>query len=610
MLVKYNPTNTLHKSTIGALCSGVECKLTLLLDRCVAPSKVLLHITDDTNNISNQYQLTQDIVIDGMDSYVLSVDFPKGLYWYYFVLEGVSYEQYIGIGSDLEASLYYDNVRPWQLSVYDQRYDTPQWLNDGVMYQIMVDRFCPKGKVVPTEDKIMREWGQDPYYQELDGSVTNRDFFGGTLAGITSKLDYLHSLGVTTVYLNPIFTAYSNHKYDTENYEQIDSMFGTKGDFDTLVSNANARGMHIILDGVFNHVGVDSIYFNKSGKQGDNVGAFQDKDSPLREWFGFRPDGSYESWWNFATLPRINGNVPSAQQYFCGEQGIVPYWIQQGISGWRLDVVDEVCDNMLDKIVSSAKGARANSAIIGEVWEDASNKMAYGERRRYFDGSQLDSVMNYPLKDSIIEFVRHGNVFSLKYTIFNILNNYPLHIRNNLMNILGTHDTKRIVTALAGDLSDHMTKEQLSKMHLNEAQHIAGVKLLKLAVVLQYTMFGFPSVYYGDEAGLEGYRDPFCRRCYPWGRENRQLIDFYTRMGQLRKMPVFADGDFRLEYADNSVVVYNRSLDDSHVVMSVNRGTFSFCVTLDGIYIDYLTGRVHNGSADIQPDQAMILIKQ
>ncbi len=610
MLVKYNPTNTLHKSTIGALCSDVDCKLTLLLDARVAPTKVWLHIIEDKNNISNEYQLTQDIVIDGMDSYVLSVNFPKGLYWYYFRLEGVSYEQYIGVGADLEASMYYDSVKPWQLSVYDAKYATPQWLNDGVMYQIMVDRFCHKGKVVPTEDKQMRVWGQDPYYQEPDGSVTNRDFFGGTLAGITSKLGYLQSLGVTTLYLNPIFSAYSNHKYDTENYESIDSMFGTKKDFDTLVAKAKDKGMHIILDGVFNHVGVDSVYFNKSGKQGDNVGAYQDKQSYMREWFGFRPDGSYESWWNFDTLPRINGNVPSAQQYFCGEKGIVPYWIGEGISGWRLDVVDEICDSMLDKITSSAKEAMSDSAIIGEVWEDASNKMAYGERRRYFEGAQLDSVMNYPLKDSIIEFVRYGNVFSLKYAIFNILNNYPLHVRNNLMNILGTHDTKRIVTALAGDVSDHCSRVQLSKMQLTEAQHLTGVKLLQLAVVLQYTLFGFPSVYYGDEAGLEGYRDPFCRRCYPWGRENRQLLDFYTRMGQLRKMPVFADGDFFLVHADSSVVVYNRSLDDSHVVVSVNRSSFSFCITLDGKYVDYLTGREHSGSADIQPDQAMILIRQ
>ncbi len=610
MLVKYNPTNTMCKSTIGAIASGSDCVLTLYLDPCVAPEKVWLCITEDKHKISNKYVLTRGDVVDGYDSYSVTINFAKGLYWYYFRLDGVSYEQYIGIGADLEACMFYDNVIPWQLSVYQSKYNTPQWLNDGVMYQIMVDRFCHKGKVVPTEDKQMRQWGEDPYYQEADGSVTNRDFFGGTISGIASKLDYLASLGVKTLYLNPIFSAYSNHKYDTENYETIDSMFGTKADFDKLILALNKRGMRLILDGVFNHVGVNSVYFNKSKKWGDKVGAFNDNSSPYRQWFGFRSDGSYESWWNFETLPRINGDVASAQQYFCGDNGIVPRWILEGASGWRLDVVDEVSDAMLDKIVSSAKGAMANSAIIGEVWEDASNKMAYGHRRRYFEGEQLDSVMNYPLKDGIIEFVRYRNVFALKYAIFNLLNNYPLHVRNNLMNILGTHDTKRIITALAGDNTDHCSREQLSKISLTEAQHKPGVKLLKLAVVLQYTLCGFPSLYYGDEAGLEGDRDPFCRRCYPWGRENRQLIGFYTHMGRLRQMAVFADGDFTLMHADKSVIVYSRVDKKDKAVVAVNRDSYSFCVTLDGQYIDYLTGRVHCGSADVQPDQAMILIKQ
>jgi glycosidase len=561
-------------------------------------------------NVNKEYQLLCDYNGEGYDNFVVNIELPEGLYFYYFKMDGVPYERYIGIDGDFNACLMYENVRPWQLSVYKQCYETPKWLNSGIMYQIYVDRFNPVGDVIPTEDKIMRKWGEQPYYQEADGSVKNRDFFGGTLKGVTEKLDYLKSLNVKTIYLNPIFTAYSNHKYDTEDYETIDSMLGTREDFDELLKKSAALGMSVILDGVFNHVGSSSKYFNKDKKYGSG-GAFWDKKSPYRSWFNFDKKGGYECWWNFDTLPRINGESLGAQDYFTGKDGIVPRYIEVGVKGWRLDVVDEVPDAMLDKIVSSAKAADSQSVIIGEVWEDASNKIDYGVRRRFFGGRQLDSVMNYPLRNAIIAFIKDGNEYALKAATFNIVNNYPLHVRNNLMNVLGTHDTARILTTLAGDTVDNSAKERMSRMRLNENQYVFGINLLKLATILQYTMFGFPSVFYGDEVGLEGYRDPFCRVCYPYGRENKLLLDFYRHMGRLRDLAVFRDGTFNTIVAKHCVFAFERTSPDhaQKAVVCVNRADVNFNLILDGTYIDQLTGRTYTNHADVVPFEAVVLLK-
>lgn len=609
ILVKYNPVKEFYKSIVGAVPQDVKFGVRVQVNNCISPDKMFMCVYAD-DGFKTEFAMYQDRCEEGFCNFVADVSLKKGLYWYYFRMEGVQNEQYIGKTEQGNAGLFYDNVKSWQLSVYDKKYQTPRWLNNGVCYQIMVDRFNSVGKVVPTEDKIMRRWGEQPYYQEEDGRVTNRDFFGGTLKGVEKKLPYLRSLNVKTIYLNPIFTAYSNHKYDTEDYENIDSMFGTNEDFVSLCHAADKLGISIILDGVFNHVGSSSKYFNKEGKYGKG-GAYNDKKSPYRSWFNFDENNNYECWWNFETLPRINAENKQAQQYFCGENGIVPMWLKRGAAGWRLDVVDEIADCMLDKIVQSAKKQDPQCAIIGEVWEDASNKTDYGVRRRYFEGAQLDSVMNYPLQKAIIAFVRDGNVWQLHETAFNILNNYPLHVRNNLMNILGTHDTLRILTELAGDRVGNSSKHVMSKTKLSDSQYNRGIELLKLAVVLQYTFFGFPCVYYGDEAGMEGYRDPFCRGCYPWGKENKLLRDFYTEMGQLRNMNVFCNGDFDEMVARDGFYAFQRSSNDSgeKVVVAVNRGSCENTVLLDGMYRDLLTGRLYSNSATVVPDSFVILEK-
>lgn len=608
--IRYNPTDEFYKSIVGAVQDGKRFGIRIQIHQQVNPSRVCLVVYSDDGNYHEEHVMYSDISGDGYDNYIADIQLKKGLYWYYFKMDGVSYERFIGIGEDQKASLYYDNVKPWQLSVYKKQYETPTWINKGVMYQVMVDRFCATGETVPNEDKIMRHWGEQPFYREEDGTVRNRDFFGGNLRGLTQKLPYLASLNVTTLYLNPIFKAYSNHKYDTEDYEIIDPMFGTLEDFTTLCEQADKLGIKIVLDGVFNHVGSGSKYFNRHKKYGDG-GAYNDVNSPYRDWFNIYPDGSYECWWNFQSLPRINAQNKGAQKYFCGKNGIVPYWLRTGASGWRLDVVDEIDDCMLDKIVSAAKKEKPDAVIIGEVWEDASNKIDYGKRRHYLDGSQLDSVMNYPLMNGIISFVRDGNEQVLARTVFDLVNNYPLFVRNNLMNILGTHDTIRILTNLAGTRLDNAPKEAMARAKMNDQQYKDGCKLLKIAAVLQYTFFGFPCVYYGDEVAMEGYKDPFCRCCYPWGEENKLMLDFYRRLGELRKLSVFSDGDFHQLVAERGVYAFERVCPETETqaIVAVNRGVDTYKLYLGDTYEDVLTGRKYSNSCHLQPNGYVILKK-
>ena len=609
--VKYNPTDEFYKSIVGAVPEGERVTVRLQINKCVNPQQVALVVYSDGGLVNNEYVMRREDGADDFDNYLCDLQLNKGLYWYYFKMEGVPYEKFIGIGGNKRPSLFFDNVQPYQLSVYKQKYKTPSWINKGVMYHVMVDRFCHSGKTVVTEDKILRPWGEQPYFREENGAVLHRDFFGGNLQGITEKLPYLASLNVKTLYLSPIFKAYSNHKYDTEDYETVDPMFGTVEDFTNLCKKAKEQGINVILDGVFNHTGSSSKYFNRDKKYGVG-GAYNDVKSPYRSWYNFGADNTYECWWNFPTLPRINALSSGPQKYFCDKQdGIVPSWIKCGASGWRLDVVDEIADPMLDKIVSSAKNAQKDAVIIGEVWEDASNKTAYGVRRHYLDGTQLDSVMNYPLKNAIIDFVRYGNEASLSHAVFDIVNNYPLHVRNNLMNILGTHDTSRVLTALAGDPIENSSREILATTRLTDQQYERGCQLLKMAALLQYTVFGFPCVFYGDEAGLEGYKDPFCRACYPWGRENKLLVDFYRRLGELRNMPVFQSGTFRELVAERGVYAFQRTalVPQTEVVVAANRGGQTYELHLDGVFEDMLSGRRYQGVCQLQQDAFVVLKK-
>ncbi len=430
---------------------------------------------------------------------------------------------------------------PFRMNVYADDFHTPAWAKSAVMYHIFVDRFAKSEKhTLPVRDnaRLNPDWDAGtPEYAPYPGApLANNEFFGGSLYGILEKLDYLQDLGVELLYLSPIFKAYSNHKYDTGDYSEIDEMFGGREAFEALLAETDRRGMHVILDGVFNHTGDDSLYFNRYGRY-DSVGAYQSPASPYHAWYTFRhfPD-AYEAWWGIPILPKLNNNNPPTRDFFLGEKGILRRYIANGTSGWRLDVADELPSDFLTELRTSVKSENPEALILGEVWENAADKVAYGQRRKYLSGYQLDSVMNYPFKNAILDYIRSKNAACLYDTVTELLSMYPPESASVLMNLLGTHDTERILTALGATDADYaLSNDGKAAFRLSEDKRAHAIQLLKLASVLEFTLPGLPSIFYGDEAGMEGFGDPFCRRPYPWGREDGTLREHYRVLAHLKR---------------------------------------------------------------------------
>ena len=419
-----------------------------------------------------------------------------------------------------------DETQEIQLTVYKREYHTPKWLSEGLMYQIFPDRFArSRHYQPPAQEKnyyFHESWGGMPFSgPDENGIVWNNDFFGGNLRGIEEQLPYLEELGVTVIYLNPIFRAFSNHRYDTANYLEIDPMLGTEADFASLCANAQDRGIRIIIDGVFNHTGSHSIYFNRDGAFPD-IGACQGPESPYYKWYHFThyPD-KYDCWWGIDTLPAVNEMEDSYRDFIIrGENSVIKHWLRLGASGIRLDVADELPDAFIAEVRDAVRSVRADGAVIGEVWEDASNKIAYGRRRRYFQGDELDSVMNYPLKDQLIHFINdHKDGQILQNQIVELMEHYPPAAFRCLMNILGTHDTQRILTVFSQGGADPAAARQK----------------LFLALLVWAFVPGIPCIYYGDELGMEGGRDPENRSCFEPRKGKREISLFYRRLLYFRK---------------------------------------------------------------------------
>ncbi len=537
--IPYNSRNTLHKSKFGALKEGENVVFKVIMPRSFGVSRVDLVIKSDSGSYKYLPMKWLSMEGDGEEWWALgyTAEAPD-IYFYHFEFEtawGRSFIKHSGSCLGRVSA----GEEDWQLSVYSKSFTTPDWLKGGLFYQIFPDRFYFSGQEkhgVPADRKLRDDIFDEPEWKPTsEGKVLNNDYFCGDLKGIEEKLDYIASLGVTCLYLNPIFEAQSNHRYDTADYSKIDPLLGTGEDLKSLCEKAREKGISVILDGVFSHTGDDSIYFNKYGRY-NSIGAYQSEKSPYYSWYKFinHPD-RYHSWWGISILPEVIEESEGFLDFITGKNGIAARWLRMGVRGWRLDVADELPDIFLDRFRKAVKEENPEALVLGEVWEDASNKFSYGQRRRYFSGKQLDSVMNYPFADAIISFIRTGKVEGFSDKILTILENYPKCVIDVLMNHIGTHDTMRAITQLAGESCDYRDRSWQSKTHLTIEQYEKGVKLLKLAAVIQYTLPGVPSLYYGDEAGMQGYKDPFNRFCYPWGKENGELIDFYRELGRIRK---------------------------------------------------------------------------
>ena len=468
--------------------------------------------------------------------------------------------------------------QPWQLTVYEDR-PAPAWFGEGVTYQIFPDRFCrlssPDSKGLLGQRTVHDVWEDQPRLgpDPLTGRW-NSDFFGGSLAGIRSKLDYLQSLSVTTLYLNPIFYAASSHRYDTADYRLIDPMLGTEDDLRTLCAEAKERGIHVILDGVFNHTGDDSRYFNRHGFF-DTPGAYQSKDSPWYDWFCFQhwPD-KYDAWWGIDTLPAVNEEAPSYRDFIItGQDSVIRRWLRCGADGWRLDVADELPDDFIASIRTVMEQEKPDSYLLGEVWEDGSNKIAYSRRRKYLLGREVHGLMNYPLRAAVLEYVRGGSAAAFRDTMEEQRENYPPAAFYGALNILGTHDTPRILTLLGTDTVP-APKESRAACHLSPEARQTASRRLTLAVMLLYTFPGSPTIYYGDEAGMEGFEDPMNRRTFPWGREDQRLTALYRTLGKLRcERRSLRAGDITYLTADGGLLIYRRQWEGEATYTLMNTGS-------------------------------------
>ena len=596
MSIYYNPLDLRCKSIIGGIKQNEKfvihvfgeesgpCQLVLQKDGLHEARLFNMHGTDD-----------------GWEQ-ELSIAEP-GLYFYYFRFSG----QLAGCGRfrNLEFT---DHISSYQILVYDENFRTPDWFKGGIMYQIFPDRFYSSGKVEVTPEKWLHQsWNEAPEYRmNGEGKVLNNDFFGGNIRGIIEKLDYLQSLHVSILYLNPIFRAFSNHRYDTGDFMQIDPTFGTEEEFGELVEECKKRGIRIMLDGVFNHTGDDSKYFNKYGRY-NSIGAYQSKNSEYYAWYNFiEYPNKYEAWWGIDNVPAVNESCPSYIDFITGEQGVLRHWLRYDIGGYRLDVADELPDEFIVKIRNAVKSANPDAVVLGEVWEDASNKIAYSKRRKYFQGKELDSVMNYPLKDAIIQFVTSGDTTVFRQTVAMLRDNYPKLVLDLLMNILGTHDTARILTALGGIRA--YNKDEMSRTKMDAETRKLAVKRLKAATVLLFTVFGVPCIYYGDEIGMEGYSDPFCRMPFAWDNMDTDILTHYRKLTKIRStLHVFADSEYKELYADTNCIVFERRKGKETLVVYMNLGHKKYLIKFKGKLYNLLQGGAYADKITILPQSYAVL---
>ena len=562
MKIPFDPSKSWHKSISGAVAAGNDLWLRVVLPRDFGVTACRLVISED-GKPDRIIDMTWDNT-DGIEEWWQTKIYlgSPSLLFYRFQYENSWGKTDIGPGAQSHLGEI-GSKEKWQITVYSPDFRTPDWIKGGIIYQIFPDRFCFSGhkkKNIPDDRVIRTDWGGLPeYHPDSKGIIRNNDYFCGDFKGIEEKLPYIASLGVNCIYLNPISSAHSNHRYDTADYMKPDVLLGTEEDFASLCKKASETGINIIIDGVYNHTGADSIYFDKYGRYG-KTGAYHNDSSPYYSWYNFgKTKNKYDSWWGIDTLPETNENDPSFSEYITGENGVIDKWLQLGAKGIRLDVADELPDEFLDKVRLAVKKNGNDNYLLGEVWEDATNKISHGGRRRFLRGAQLDSVMNYPFRDAIISFLLTANAEKFMHTVFCITENYPPEALHCLMNHLGTHDTERILSLLSGVCCDGVSREGQAGISIPPDNLKRGLKLLKTALVMNFTLPGVPSIYYGDEAGLTGSKDPFNRGCFPWGNENTEILQFTKDLAQLRKScEVLKDGGFYPISATLGCVAYLR----------------------------------------------------
>jgi len=518
---------------------------------------------------------------------------PKGcLLWYYFIVTMPDGTYFYGNNRDQLGGcgeLYHEAPPSFQITVYNKGAKTPDWFKHAVMYQIFPDRFNRAGdKLIEKKGAVMHaSWDDDPcYYKDPDTKeIVAYDFFGGNLKGIEEKLDDLKALGISVIYLNPVFESESNHHYDTGDYKKIDPMLGTEADFQHLVKTAKAKGIRILLDGVFSHTGSNSRYFNRKGEY-DSIGAFQSPDSPYYDWYHFRNyPYEYDCWWDFNTLPDVTETTPSYMDFIINSKdSVLHHWMKDGIAGWRLDVIDELPPTFSQAFYKELKKTDPDAVMIGEVWEDASNKVAYGQQREYLCGQEMDSAMNYPFRKDVFEFLL-GKVDAqlCMRRLESLRENYPKQNFYAMMNLLGSHDRARAITVLGeAPYYDGMPAIEQSRFRMNPDQYNLGMARLFLAALWQMTYPGVPSIYYGDEIGMQGFKDPYNRRPYRWQDGDTYIRDYVKKLVALRNgHAALRTGEILPLQADGDVICYARFIRGGKDVFGEKAENEAFLIAIN-----------------------------
>ncbi len=544
--ITHDPARERCHCPLGAVPALSTLRLAFSDGRAAVKSAELIVSGDDG------LELKYDMVPEGGDwAATISVPETPAALWYSFRLTLESGELWLcaAYGGRF-GQLMSTRGEGFRLTVHERGFETPEWFRRSVMYQIFPDRFARDGSgtarrgverhiAMGRQVKYHEDWDESVDWQpnSTEGFYFPLDFFGGTFRGIEEKLGYLESLGVGVIYLNPIVEARSNHRYDAGDYMQPDPILGSVEDFERLCAAAGEHGIRIMLDGVYSHTGADSIYFNRDNHYRSDGAYNAGSRSPFYSWYGFRKwPNEYRCWWNFPDLPEVNEHDPGWEKLvITGEDSVVKTWLRRGAAGWRLDVADELPDDSLALIRKAVKSEKPDAVVLGEVWEDAITKFSYGSRRKYALGGALDTVMNYPFRSAMLDFFCfRSDAWALKGFLISQRLNYPLPMYYALMNLLSSHDVERARTSLATRLDARgMTREQQARFIVSDSQDERGAAMQKLAAVLQFALPGVPSVYYGDETGMNGMLDPFNRAPFTMGK--RPLVEWYRTLGRARR---------------------------------------------------------------------------
>ncbi|MDO4283598.1 MAG: alpha-amylase family glycosyl hydrolase [Clostridia bacterium] len=499
------------------------------------------------------------------------------------------------------------DISKWELLFYDDTRLASVTAPD-IYYSIFPDRFYRSEKYVPELSQeplrlVHENWKELPVYlPDQNGIIQNNDFFLGNLQGVIEKMDYLDSLSVTIIYMNPIFYAKSNHRYDTLDYLRIDPFLGNESDFYELCKVAHSHGKKVIIDFVPNHVSSSSFYAKKYSRG--------------------------TCWWGIKDLEEINLEAEEVVDFFLNK--VIPKWLDdvntmdgfERADGIRCDVADEYPLSFILKLFSKVKSISKDKLIIFEVWEHASNKYVYGGLRNYFEGNLCDSVMNYELKNAILSFVCDQNAKFFENVCRSQIQTYPKEARNNMMNIADTHDSIRLITAIGnkpyvqkGDFRNPAIlaedrKWQVENMFMSSYDYRAAVTKLKLFAIIQYTVFGNPVIYYGTEVGMEGYLDPTNRRCHIFENGDEDLLDFYKALGKFRTEAIYlASAKMRFLSVDDGVVVYERYTDEKSLIIAVNVSNVTRKIeAFDGYEIVFGVN-LTSMSESLSPNSAILLEK-